>query len=221
MYRLAALIVLLLPACAPAQWVNLFNGKNLDGWEPIGDGVWTVLRDGTLTGQRDVVKNRAELCWTREQYNRWMYHQAWLYTRKDFDEFDLHLEYWLRWGGNSGVSIRDSSRARVAVDPAFGNTPSHIGYEIQIANHYGDNYPTGSIYLFAKAKTGYQVDDDWNALDIEVRRGLIRVKVNGEPVAESAGDPSRPKTGPIGLQLHDQNSVAMFRNIRIREIPPK
>lgn len=150
-----------------------------------------------------------------------MYHQAWLYTRKDFDEFDLHLEYWLRWGGNSGVSIRDSSRARVAADPSFGKTPSHIGYEIQIANHCGDNYPTGSVYLFAKAKTGYQVDDDWNALDIEVRRGLIRVKLNGEPVAESAGDPSRPKTGPIGLQLHDQNSVAMFRNIRIREIPPK
>jgi hypothetical protein len=30
--------------------------------------------------------------------------------------------------------------------------------------------------------------------------------------------PDRPKSGPIGLQLHDRFSVAMFRNIRIREI---
>ena len=37
---------------AGADWINLFNGKNLDGWEVIGDGVWTVMRDGTLLGQR-------------------------------------------------------------------------------------------------------------------------------------------------------------------------
>ncbi len=30
----------------------LFNGKNLDGWEVVGDGQWTVMRDGTLLGQR-------------------------------------------------------------------------------------------------------------------------------------------------------------------------
>jgi hypothetical protein len=179
------------------------------------------MRDGTLTGQRDVMKNRPELCWTKEQYNRWMYHQAWLYTKKDFDEFDLHVEYWLRWGGNSGVSIRDSSRAAVAVQPDFPHTPAGVGYEIQIENHYGDSYPTGSVYRFVKAKTGYQVDDDWNSLDISVRRDMIRVKLNGEPVAEYPGDPGRPKTGPIGLQLHDQTSVALFRNIRIREITPK
>ncbi len=32
--------------------MDLFNGKNLDGWESIGDGVWTVMRDGTLLGLR-------------------------------------------------------------------------------------------------------------------------------------------------------------------------
>ena len=30
----------------------LFNGKNLDGWEIIGDGQWTVMADGTILGQR-------------------------------------------------------------------------------------------------------------------------------------------------------------------------
>jgi hypothetical protein len=30
----------------------LFNGKNLDGWEIIGDGQWLVMSDGTVVGQR-------------------------------------------------------------------------------------------------------------------------------------------------------------------------
>ena len=64
-------------------------------------------------------------------------------------------------------------------------------------------------------------EDDWNALDISSRNDKITVRLNGNVVAEHAGDPARPKTGPIGLQLHDQFSVTMFRNVRIREYPAK
>jgi len=188
-----------------AEWMNLLNGKNIDGWEVVGEGFWNVLSDGTLVGQRDPAKSTD--------------HQCWLYTKKDFTDYDLHVEFWLRWGGNSGVSIRDTSRAQYAQGAKWDphRTPSHIGYEIQIAND-GDEYGTGSVYLFDKAKTGFQHDFDWNSLDIESRSNMIRVSLNGHQVAQSPGDPSRPKTGPIGLQLHDHKAVAMFRNIRIREI---
>jgi hypothetical protein len=188
-----------------AEWVNLLNGKDLDEWEVVGHGSWNVWSDGTLAGQVDVTKRTEDQCW--------------LYTKKAYGEYDLHVEFWLNRGGNSGVSIRDGSRARYAQgrerDP--NRTPSHIGYEIQIAND-GDEYGTGSVYLFDKAKPGFQRDFDWNALDIESRKDVIRVKLNGQPVAQSAGDPKRPKAGPIGLQLHDYKDVALFRNIRIREI---
>ena len=53
---------------------------------------------------------------------------------------------------------------------------------------------------------------------IESRDELIRIRLNGQVVAEHPGDPTRPKVGPIGLQLHDQFNSIMFRNIRIREI---
>ena len=199
-------ISLLLAQAAPAAWVNLLNGKNLDGWEVIGEGYWNVLSDGTVVGQRDLQKPTE--------------HQCWLYTKKNYGEYDLHVEYWLRYRGNSGVSIRDTSRARYAVSGAWDakRTPSHIGYEIQISNGDGDEYATGSVYLFAKAKTGVQHDFDWNALDIESRNNLIRVKLNGQVVAEYPGEPGRPKAGPIGLQLHDHTTLAMFRNIRIQEV---
>ena len=208
---------------APDQ--PLFNGKNLDGWEIVGDGQWTVMSDGTLLAQRtaDLRKLLAPGAkfTTKTDYEAWENTQSWLYTKRgDFGEFDLHVEFWTRTNGNSGISIRDSSRAKcgVATPPDYKCTPSKIGYEIQINNRYPDPHPTGSIYGFADApKTGVMKEDDWNALDIISRIDKITIRLNGKVVAEHAGDPQRPKTGPIGLQLHDQFSVVMFRNIRIRE----
>jgi hypothetical protein len=74
------------------------------------------------------------------------------------------------------------------------------------------------VYLFDKAKIGAQHEDEWNTFDIEVRDSMIKVKLNGTPVSEYKGEPGRPLKGPIGLQLHDPTSIAMFRNIRIKEV---
>ena len=201
--------LLLLATAANSHTADLFNRKNLDGWEVMGDGVWTVMKDGTLLGQRDLGKN------AKTDPN-----QSWLYTKKEFGEFDLHLEWWTRLGGNSGVSLRDQTRAihsfGAQADPK--NTPSHIGYEIQISNGYKDQYPTGSLYLFEAAKTGFQIENDWNSMDIESRNDIIRVKLNGHLIMQHPGDPKRSKVGPIGLQLHDMSTIVMFRNIRIKEI---
>ena len=202
----------------------LFNGKNLDGWEIVGDGQWTVMADGTLLAQRtgDVRKLLAPgaTFTTKAEYESWENTQSWLYTkREDFGEFDLHVEFWTRTNGNSGISIRDPSRGKwgVATPPDYQRTPSKLGYEIQINNRYPDPHPTGSIYGFMDAPKAAMKEDDWNALDIISRNDKITIRLNGKVVAEHAGDPQRPKTGPIGLQLHDQFSVVMFRNIRLRE----
>ena len=50
--KLACLLALLAAGLSAADMQPLFNGKNLDGWEIIGDGLWTVLSNGTLVGQR-------------------------------------------------------------------------------------------------------------------------------------------------------------------------
>jgi len=221
----------LLPCLLTAQdWQPLFNGKNLDGWEVRGDSTWTVLPDGVLLGQRSHASEPAS-SWpvTRAQYESWFYRQSWLYTVKSFGEFDLHVEYIMPPKTNSGVSIRDNSRAHYAIgEPdsarpdltgAVKSTPAHIGYEIQIIDgSTPEKYPTGSVYTFVAAPTGLQREGEWNSMDIESRRSGIRVKVNGKLAAEYAGDPARSLTGPIGLQLHDQFTFALFRNIRIREI---
>jgi hypothetical protein len=204
-------------------WKPLFDGKSLNGWEPRGDCEWTILPDRSLSGWRTRGAPPAD----RKQYNAWLGSQAWLYTKAEYGEFDLHVEYWIPPGGNSGVSIRDRSRAHGAIDEpdtarpelaAFPKTtPAHIGYEIQIIDDDKEKYPAGSIYTFVPAKAGVHRPGAWNSLDIESRNAGIRVRLNGQIVAEGPGEDSRSKTGPIGLQLHDRFSTAMFRNIRIRE----
>jgi hypothetical protein len=198
-----------------ADWKSLYNGRDLTGWEIVGDGIWTTQKDGTLVGQRNPSPDPFAGSWPidKKPYQRWWNSQSWLYTKEEFREFDLQLDYWLPAGSNSGISIRDTSRARD--DPT--RTPSHIGYEIQVINTRPDEkYPSGSIYNFVPAKRGFERPNDWNQIEIESRDNLIRVSLNGAIVAESPGDPARPKQGPIGLQLHDQHTLAMFRNIRIR-----
>jgi hypothetical protein len=219
--RTALFALLCLAAPAAAQWTDLLAGGRLDAWEARGEAVWTVMEDGTLVGQRRPAYRAIEE-WpvTREQFGTWVNQQAWLYTRADFEEYDLRLEYFLPAGGNSGISIRDTSRARYSFGPEWDpkRTPSHIGYEIQLNSPEGGKYPSGAIYLIAAGKPGSQRDGQWNLIEIESRRDLIRVRVNGKFVAETPGVEGRPKSGPIGLQLHDRFSWALFRNIRIREI---
>jgi len=50
--KTACLFALFTAAISAADPKPLLNGKNLDGWEVIGDGQWTVMFDGTLLGQR-------------------------------------------------------------------------------------------------------------------------------------------------------------------------
>ncbi len=142
------------------DWRPLFDGKTLDGWEPRGDCKWSVLPDGSLLGQRTKGAAPAD----RKRTTGGWASQAWLYTKAEYGEFDLHLEFWIPAGGNSGVSIRDRSRAHGAIDepdaarPELATfpktTPAHIGYEIQIIGDDRETYPTGSIYGLVPAKTG-------------------------------------------------------------------
>ena len=215
-------IAMLLAAC-PAwgqQWRNLID-RELTQWEKNGDGIWTVLADGTLVGQRPHPSGKTPLGVPfpvdAKQYAKWLSPQSWLYTKAEFGEFDLHVEYWVPPGGNSGVSIRDSSRGMHSFGNGAWKTPAHIGYEIQIIAGDPAKNPSGSLYDVASAPAGLQIAGDWNQMDIESRKNMIRVRLNGKPASEHPGVEGRPLTGPVGLQLHDAFSFSLFRNIRIRE----
>ena len=86
----------------PKAWTNpepLFNGKNLDGWEPIGDPAkshW-VAKDGMLVNDE---------------------HGANLKTTRTFDDFKLHFEVNCPDKANSGVYLRGRYEGQMEYEPA-------------------------------------------------------------------------------------------------------
>jgi hypothetical protein len=207
----------------PKGYQALFNGKDLSDWEPRGDGKWLVIDGGVLVGQRDFDSKSlapGKRFTTEKDYLMWLNHQAWLYSKDSFTQYDLHVEFWTKEHGNSGISLHDQSRAAAAIawPPDFTKTPAKSAYEVQINNNYPDPHPTGSIYGFVDAPKDALKENQWNTLDISVRKDAIVVKLNGREVARTNPDPKRSTSGPIGLQLHDQFSVIHFKNIWIKKI---
>lgn len=208
------------PACI-SDWVDLLK-PGLTGWQILGEGKWKLDEAQVLTGYRDEDLSRLRQLdpFDFSMVRGWVTTQSWLYTEREYDQYNLSLEYWVRSPGNSGISIRDPKRAEcgIKIPPDFSCTPSKNAYEIQINSDWPDKWATGSIYGMVPPLKDAQKRLEWNTLEIESRKDRIRVKVNGELVAEHPGDPRRSLTGPIGLQLHDLTSYVRFRNIRIQEI---
>lgn len=188
-------------------------------WEERGSGLWHVMADGTLTGAREVTQTGPKKRFIAEQkvFNDWVNRQAWVYTKAEYGDSDLEFEYWLRTEGNSGIAVWDISRGEggIGTAPDYRKTPSKVAYEIQLNNLYPDPNPSGSIYGVEKAKVGAQKDNEWNTIRVEARAAHLKVFINGTLVAEHDTLPDRPTKGPFGLQLHDQFSVMMMRNLRL------
>src|SRR5215467_8509763 len=66
------------------QWVQLFNGKDLKNWVPVGHEKWTV-EDGTIHGQG-----------VSREY-------GYLRTEKQYKDFWLSVRFKCEADGNSGV----------------------------------------------------------------------------------------------------------------------
>jgi hypothetical protein len=190
---------LLLPVDVWGEWLQLFNGRDLQGWDTsrsqrwTRNGSWTV-EDGALVGRWDP-KHPGP---------------GWLLTSTEYDDFRLRMKFWISPGGNSGVAVRDKSRG--------AENPAYSGYEIQIlSNDAGKKNPTGSIYSVAPAPAGGKLrEGEWNDLQILCKGPRITVWLNGEEIATAADE--RSAKGAIGFQVHGRQAhddVVKFKEIEI------
>ncbi len=193
------------------EWQQLFNGKDLTGWEQVGPGEF-VVEDGLLK----TVGGMGMVYYPAEKFGDVMIRVV--YTVKDNDT-------------NSGVFIRMPDK------PGDPWAAVHNGYEVQIDNgtrHVGGEYHcTGVLYSLTKAMSYPQnKPGEWNTMEITLDGSKTIVYVNGEKVTEyNEGDEVPPKTrdfepergprpiiGYIGLQNHDAESTAYFKEIAVKPI---
>jgi len=188
-----------------AQSIPLFNGRDLDAWDQestsppdeweVKDGILSTLPNGS----------------------------GWLQTVKEYDNFELSLEFRMSEGANSGVFLR-----------ADGFTPHKDGLEVQLLDDNDKENPgpmeqaCGALLLEtgptmrASRKAG-----EWQSLRIKCDGTTISVWLNGRRVIHedlsrnldrAEEHPGRNRfRGHIGLQ--NRGERVDFRRIRIRPIP--
>ncbi|MPY86929.1 MAG: DUF1080 domain-containing protein [Luteitalea sp.] len=181
-----------------AEWVQLFNGTDMTGWQHVGEGSF-VVEDGALKGIEGM-----GLLW---------------YTRQTFGNCVIRVVYkGENDDSNSGLYIRIPER------PTEPMMPVRRGHEIQIAgDHTGELFGfTKATIERSKPEGG------WNLLEVTIDGPRTVVKLNrvlvtdytegsSKPFIDWVGDVVRPNEGYIGVQNHEPTSV-YFREIAVKPL---
>ncbi len=185
-------------------WVELFNGKNLDGWEQINGKAKYEVKDGAIVGTSVPNSPNSFLC-----------------TKKKYSDFELEFDVKVHPELNSGVQIRSESK------PEYQNGRVH-GYQVEIAigGFSGGIYDESRRGKFLNTETptaevkNLLKKDEWNKYRIVCKGEEIKVWVNGVKVTDLKD--SMTRTGFIGLQVHGVGAKTepldvSWKNIRIKE----
>lgn len=193
-----------------SSWVNLFNGKNLNGWEVKNGTATYKVVDGTIEGTTTEGSRNTFLC-----------------TKKKYGNFELEFEVKVDDKLNSGVQIRSRKKEgdkavngpQVEIE-ASGANGAEAGYVYGEATGRGWLTPQERLKPHKNFKDG-----EWNKFRIVADGPRIQTWINGEKI-EDLTDEAIYKTHPkgfIGLQVHGiakgtgPYSVA-WKDIRIKEL---
>ncbi len=204
----AVLTAFSLTAADSDGFVSIFNGKDFTGW------------DGPVDNYE--VKDGAIVCKPGKGGT--------IFTKEEYSDFIVRLEFKLPAGGNNGLAIRY---------PGKGNTAYEGMCELQVLD---DNYEKvkgkidprqahGSAYGMVAAKRGFQKPiGEWNSQEVTVKGSTIKVVLNGtvildadlskvdlETVMAKSKHPGLTRTsGHFGFAGH--NDPVEFRNISIKKL---
>ena len=224
---LAALALACVHAHADEKDTVLFDGKNLDHFEST-PGSWEIEKDGSVVCRMQETKDKKGKTRIRGM--------GYLWTKKEFTDFDLSLSYKLTSGANSGVFYRTDK-----------DNPVQGGFEIQLMDNEGFQKKTkrklpprklnASFYDgVAPAGDFSKPVGQWNKLRLVCKGPAVTCHLNGklafsvnlddwtEPGKNPDGTTNKfktafkdmPRKGRIGFQNHGQ--VVWFRDMLIRPL---
>jgi hypothetical protein len=185
MKRLALALSLFLGLQTQAQWVSLFNGKDLKGWKQLNGKAKYEVVNGVIVGTA-VPKEP----------------NSFLATDKDYQDFILELEFQADSTMNFGIQFRSESRAdynnyrvhgyQMEIDPSARAWSGGIYDEARRAWLYSLEYNPSAGKAYKKA--------GWNHYRIECIGKEVRTFVNGVAAAHLVD--TLDTKGFIALQVH-------------------
>jgi hypothetical protein len=157
-------------AIGETGWITLFDGSNLNNWDPIGTANWRLVDGGVV--QADLGN-------------------GFLVSKQEFGDFMLKAEFWVDTTANSGVFIRATDPKQVTAKNA---------YEVNIYDTRPDpSYGTGAIVDVAKVSPMPKAGNQWNDYEIIAKGDTFTVTLNGIKTVDGAKDDKHPK-GHVALQ---------------------
>lgn len=180
------------------DWVQLYNGKDLTGWNNVGKEEWIVMPDGVLQGKA-----------VTKEY-------GYLETQRDYKDFQLRLSFKCVGTGNSGVYFHTKFK------PGTPDVSQGAQFEIDctVGRHTGGVYGFGRAWIVWPAPENETVvrQHDWNEMLVTVQGNRYTSRLNGVQMIDFT-DPRAPfLEGTIALQLHSGGEGHMlFRDIWVRE----
>lgn len=185
------------------KWVALFNGKNLDGWQPYGNEKW-VANHGTIFGES-----------TSGKY-------GYLLTRKEYKNFDIRLKFNCTSEGNSGLFFHSQITGE---NPKWGPDIVGLQAEIDPARHTGGIYESGGrgwvALPTAAGEKAIKPVGEWNSMEVRVEGNHIVTLLNGVRIVDYTYAPEKYTDGHIGFQIHtgEHGFRIRFKDIYIRTLP--
>ena len=200
-----AIILSALTVSASAATVDLFNGKNLDGWTPFADGLADA--SSVFSVQNGVIRVQGKpfgFIRTNKKYSDFRLHVEWKYPRESinsgiflFVQEDMKLwpnavECQLMKGKVGDFVLLGGSNIAEFKLPAGAERP-----KFPVVKRFGESNenPAG----------------EWNNADIICKDGSITVFINGTLQNKATG--SSNKSGYIALL--SEGGEIHFRNVRL------
>ena len=193
-----------LVSAADKGWIKLYNGQDLTGWQTAGN--WLPQKDGSLLIQ------------PRPGEKGWQRYGAYLWSKKKYKDFVLHVEYKYPPGGNSGLFFRVGDL----------KNPVQSGIEAQILDStkkkgkMGPHDHGGIIRTVGASKNMSKNPGEWNQMIVTCKSNHLLVELNREKIVDIQLDKTpmkdRPLEGYIGLQDHGEPNNLFFRNIKIKRL---
>jgi hypothetical protein len=183
------------------QWIELFSGKDLEGWRVSENPSSIWVEDGLLK----VAGPRAHAFYVGQVGGA------------DFRNFELLVEVKTLPNANSGIFIHT----------AYQETDwPEKGYEIQVNQSHSDWRKSGSLYAVQDVAEVHVKDGEWYTYHVIVNGDQISVALNGKVIMEYDESADTKRTFPLGqkrfdrgtiaLQAHDPESVVYYRSVKIK-----
>ena len=159
--------------------IDLFNGKDLTGWEPVGGADWKVV-DGLLVGKQGPNNAPGDLL-----------------TKQSFADFEVVLTYKCTWPCNSGLWFRYQS-PKLAYQ---ADILEYVKPEAYSGTLYSPGYPGGGkTFMAINLDKTIEKRDDWNTIRVVAQGDHIQIFLNVKKTADVRD--KHVSEGKIGFQVH-------------------